>query len=173
MEMSAGRPQNILRTYFYRYWHKHTVRVFSLNAYKDESVVRFLRCLHISKFFFEFLTILFTQIYYLFYCKLYEILLREKCPYSKFIWPVFSPNAGKYDPEKLRIRRLFTQYVINIVPKSINNNISGQCFILNFYAIFYLWALIYSMWILSSPSIFCHYKSLFEKRQIHSLYLKT
>ena len=138
MEMSAGRPQNILRTYFYRYWHNYTVRVFSLNAYKDESVVRFLRCLHISKFFFEFLTILFTQIYYLFYCKLYEILLGEKCPYSKFIWPVFSPNAGKYDPEKLRIRRLFTQYIINIVPKSINNNISGQCFILNFYAIFYL-----------------------------------
>ena len=26
--------------------------------------------------------------------------LREKCPYSKFFWSVFSPNAGKYGPEK-------------------------------------------------------------------------
>ena len=24
-------------------------------------------------------------------------------------WSVFSPNAGKYGPEKLRIRTLFTQ----------------------------------------------------------------
>ena len=33
----------------------------------------------------------------------------EKCPYLKFFWSVFSPNAGKYGPEKLRIRTLFTQ----------------------------------------------------------------
>ena len=44
--------------------------------------------------------------------------LLEKCPYSKFFWSlflrirtdVFSPNVGKYGPEKLRIRTLFTQY---------------------------------------------------------------
>ena len=34
---------------------------------------------------------------------------REKCPYSEFFWSVFSPNEGKYGPEKLRIRTLFTQ----------------------------------------------------------------
>ena len=34
--------------------------------------------------------------------------LREKCPYSEFFWSVFSPNAGKYGPEKLRKRPLFT-----------------------------------------------------------------
>ena len=30
--------------------------------------------------------------------------LRAKCPYSEFFWSVVSPNAGKYGPEKLRIR---------------------------------------------------------------------
>ena len=39
-----------------------------------------------------------------------SIRLREKCPYSEFSWSVFSPNAGKYGPEKLRIRTLFMQY---------------------------------------------------------------
>ena len=51
-----------------------------------------------------------------------EHALREKCPYSEFFWsvysrirteygkiPVFSPTAGKYGPEKVRIRKLFTQ----------------------------------------------------------------
>ena len=46
------------------------------------------------------------------------ITLREKCLHSEFFWSVFSrirtlsvfsPNAGKYGPEKLRIRTLFTQ----------------------------------------------------------------
>ena len=35
--------------------------------------------------------------------------LHEKCPYSEFFWSVLSPNAGKYGPEKLRVRTLFTQ----------------------------------------------------------------
>ena len=39
-----------------------------------------------------------------------SIRLGEKCPYSEFFWSVFSSNAGKYEPEKLRIRALFTQY---------------------------------------------------------------
>ena len=34
--------------------------------------------------------------------------LREKCPYLS----VFSLNAGKYGPEKLRIRTLFTQWLV-------------------------------------------------------------
>ena len=47
--------------------------------------------------------------------------LRENSPYSEFFWSVFSriwteygdlsvfsPNAGQYGPEKLRIRTLFT-----------------------------------------------------------------
>ena len=36
-------------------------------------------------------------------------LLRKKCPYSKFFWSVFSPNAQKYGPENLRIWTLFAQ----------------------------------------------------------------
>ena len=44
--------------------------------------------------------------------------LCEECPYSELFWSVFprirteySPNAGKYRPEKLRIRILFTQWI--------------------------------------------------------------
>ena len=58
-----------------------------------------------------------------------HISLRENCPYSEFFWSVFplirteygeirisylsvfSPSARKYGPEKLRTRRLFTQYL--------------------------------------------------------------
>ena len=36
--------------------------------------------------------------------------LCEKYPYSEFFRTVFSPNAGKYGPEKLRTRTLFTQW---------------------------------------------------------------
>ena len=36
--------------------------------------------------------------------------MHEKCPYSEFFWSVFSPNAEKYGPEKLRIRTLITQW---------------------------------------------------------------
>ena len=46
----------------------------------------------------------------------YYLILRKKCPYSEFFWSVFSriwtefsPNVGKYGPEKLQIRALFTQ----------------------------------------------------------------
>ena len=35
--------------------------------------------------------------------------LCKKCPYSEFFWSVFSRNAGKYGPEKLRLRTLFMQ----------------------------------------------------------------
>ena len=47
-----------------------------------------------------------------------KITLREKCPNTEFLLVlflnteflyVFSPNAGKYGPEKLRIWTLFTQ----------------------------------------------------------------
>ena len=52
------------------------------------------------------------------------LTLREKFPFLEFFWlvcifpalglnteryGVFSPNVGKYGPEKLRIRTLFTQ----------------------------------------------------------------
>ena len=37
------------------------------------------------------------------------LALHEKCLYSKFFWSVFIPKAGKYGPEKFRIRTLFTQ----------------------------------------------------------------
>ena len=35
--------------------------------------------------------------------------LQEKYPYSEFFWSTFSPNTGKYEPEKLQIRKIFTQ----------------------------------------------------------------
>ena len=61
---------------------------------------------------------------YTFHSLITEPTLREKCLYSEFFWSVFfriltdtnarylsifSPNMGKYGPEKLRIRTFFTQ----------------------------------------------------------------
>ena len=46
--------------------------------------------------------------------------LCEKSPYSEFFWSVFSPNAGKYRPEKLRIQTLFMQW------KTISNLLSKR-----------------------------------------------
>ena len=55
--------------------------------------------------------------------RLRTLTLRKKCPYSK----LFSPNAGKYGPEQLRIRTLFTQCIWNrkvdfdfIIPANIS-----------------------------------------------------
>ena len=42
---------------------------------------------------------------------LIQLSLREKCPYSEFLWSVFSQNARKYETEKFRIRTLFTQCI--------------------------------------------------------------
>ena len=40
--------------------------------------------------------------------------LRKKSPYSKFFWFAFSSIAGKYGPEKLRIRTLsFSESLMN------------------------------------------------------------
>ena len=100
MEMSAGRPQNILRTYFYRYWHKHTVRVFSLNAYKDESVVRFLRCLHISNFFLSFLR--FSSL--------------------KFIICFIVSCMKYYCVKSVRIPSLFGLYLVQMLENTIQRN---------------------------------------------------
>ena len=38
----------------------------------------------------------------------HKTLYATTCQYSEFFWSVFSPNARKYGPEKLRIRTLFT-----------------------------------------------------------------
>ena len=43
------------------------------------------------------------------------VTLREKCSYTEFFWsvfPVFSPNAGKYGPDKLRIPNTNTFYAV-------------------------------------------------------------
>ena len=62
-----------------------------------------------------------------------HISLREKCPYSEFFWfvlfrirteygeylTVFSPNAGKHGPEKLRIRTLFTQFMYKLAMEDL------------------------------------------------------
>ena len=39
--------------------------------------------------------------------------MSEKCPYSEIFWSVFSPNAGKYRPKRLRMRTLFMQFKRN------------------------------------------------------------
>ena len=54
------------------------------------------------------------------------LALREKCPYSEFFWSVFSPNAGKYGPEKLRIWALFMQCSLTINHEVINK-VGAQC----------------------------------------------
>ena len=38
-----------------------------------------------------------------------EVSLREKCPYLKFFWSIFSCIRTEYGPEKLEIRTLFTK----------------------------------------------------------------
>ena len=82
--------------------------------------------------------------------------LREKCPYSEFSWsyfpafglntsylsvfnanagkhgPAFSLNAGKYRPEKLRLRTLFTQCKLlmqKLLPFicTLGQNVSEKC----------------------------------------------
>ena len=47
-------------------------------------------------------------------CRQFIVTVLEKCLYSEFFWSVFSPNAGKYRPGKLRIRTLFTQFESNV-----------------------------------------------------------
>ena len=55
----------------------------------------------------------------------HQVSLREKCPYSEFFGPYFpafglntrdtkfSPNAGKYGPEKLRTLTRFTLFLFS------------------------------------------------------------
>ena len=47
---------------------------------------------------------------------------REKCPYSKFFWSVFSPNAGKYGPEKLQIRHFSHSGYSRVYVASVGHN---------------------------------------------------
>ena len=49
--------------------------------------------------------------------------LCESCPYSAFFGSVFSPNARKYGPEKLRIWAFFTQWYY-IIETSFSLNIT-------------------------------------------------
>ena len=58
------------------------------------------------------------------YCSVLSITLREKYPSSEFFWSVFprisSPNEGKYEREKLRMRKISMQCnVINVPDKNI------------------------------------------------------
>ena len=58
------------------------------------------------------------------YCAVLTITLREKHPYSEFFWSIFprisSPNEGKYEREKLRMRKISMQCnVINVPDKNI------------------------------------------------------
>ena len=64
-----------------------------------------------------------------------RISLLRRCPYSELLWSTFSriqteygdlsvlsPNLGNCGPESLRIRTLFTQYLLSL--KSIIQNLS-------------------------------------------------
>ena len=58
------------------------------------------------------------------YFAVLSIKLREKYPYSEFFWSIFprisSPNEGKYEREKLRMRKIPTQCnIINLPDKNI------------------------------------------------------
>ena len=58
------------------------------------------------------------------YCAVLSITLRENYPSSEFLWSVFprisSPNEGKYEREKLRMRKISMQCnVINVPDKNI------------------------------------------------------
>ena len=58
------------------------------------------------------------------YFAVLSITLREKYPYSEFFWSIFprisSPNEGKYEREKLRMRKISMQCnVINVPDKNI------------------------------------------------------
>ena len=48
--------------------------------------------------------------YQIIYRKITTLPLRKKCPCSELFCSAFSPNAGKYGPEQLRIRILFTHF---------------------------------------------------------------
>ena len=58
------------------------------------------------------------------YFAVLSITLREKYPYSEFFWFIFprisSPNEGKYEREKLRMRKIPTRCnMINVPDKNI------------------------------------------------------
>ena len=58
------------------------------------------------------------------YFAVLSITLREKYPYSEFFWSIFprisSPNEGKYEREKLRMRKIPTRCnMINVPDKNI------------------------------------------------------
>ena len=65
--------------------------------------------------------------------KLFSLSLRKKCQHPEFLWSVFSPNAGKYGPEKPRIRTLFKQcisrqYSLSAPLKNIRKHLVFKCF---------------------------------------------
>ena len=69
------------------------------------------------------------------------VTLHEKCAYSEFFWSVFSPNAGKYVPEKLQIRTFFAQCTLLVfLWECVPLTISYQLYILHLSKI---WSMLY------------------------------
>ena len=55
-----------------------------------------------------------------------KLTVREKCPYSKILWSVFSRIWTEYGPQKLRIRTLFARSVKNSNYKFTPRNIKTE-----------------------------------------------
>ena len=89
-----------------------TLRTFqNENSWADIEFFNLLPSYSFSswQFLFFFFAILFQTMERLI---LKRYPLRGMCPYLQLFWFVFSPNAGKYGPESLRIGTLFTQWLI-------------------------------------------------------------
>ena len=50
--------------------------------------------------------------------------LRKRCPYSELFWSVFSRIRTEYEPEELRIRTLFTHWMLSHMKEEIVKIIS-------------------------------------------------
>ena len=92
---------------------------FQMNTMHNRNVKKVLKVLLVFEFFQCRILVklkklnqesLYTPIFVV------KLSLRKKRPYSEFsvlYFPALGLNTGKYRPEKLRIRTLFTQYVSN------------------------------------------------------------
>ena len=64
--------------------------------------------------------------------------LGEKYPNAEFLWSTFSPNAGKYGQEKLRIWTTFTQWNKMLTPTKLDSRKYLYSFVLFLFLLFVL-----------------------------------
>ena len=117
-----------------------------------------LMLIFIYRFLWGFFSQRFSEWIYLYYCYL---SLRKNFLYSKFFWSsfshiwteygdlqsksVFSPNAEKYGPEKLRIRTLFTLCIRFVSYLDLLSGFTAVALI--------VWCLIQEIWKISNKPL--------------------